>query len=135
PAPSTAAGSFESPPPPPPPLLPAPTHRFKSFPPPTPNMEDPPRRPVETKKPSRHGTAHGGELDKMLGIGTDRGAQIEHDGLALERRPQSGNRRAVDPRHGSQVDLRHGHQRAGIAGGDGNIRLARLRRIDGEPHR
>ena len=71
----------------------------------------------------------------MPGIGADRGAEIEHDRFALQRRPDRGNRRTLDPGHGPELELGHRHQRAGVAGGDRHVRLALLHRVDGEPHR
>ena len=47
----------------------------------------------------------------------------------------AGDRRALDPRHGAQVELRHRHQGAGVAGRDRDIGLALLHRVDREPHR
>ena len=44
-------------------------------------------------------------------------------------------RRAVDPRQRAQVEARHRHQRAGIAGGDRDIGLALLHGVDRKPHR
>ena len=71
----------------------------------------------------------------MLGIGADAGAEIEHDQFAAHRRPARRDGGAVDARHGPEVEFRHRHQGAGIAGRDGDIGLAALDRIDGEPHR
>ncbi len=98
------------------------------------DIEEPDRRPVETEQHARHGAAHGGEIDEMPGVGADRGAEIEHDRAAPQRRPDRRDRRALDPGHGPQVELGHRHQRAGIAGGDRDVGLALLHRIDGEPH-
>ena len=74
-------------------------------------------------------------VDEMLGIGADRGAEIEHNRLAPQRRPQRRDRRPLDAVQRLEVEARHRHQRAGVAGGDGDIGLATLDRIDGEPHR
>ena len=72
----------------------------------------------------------------MLGVGADRGAEIEHDRLSLAASARcAAIAGPLDPGHGLEVELGHGHQRAGIAGGDGDVRLALLHRVDGEPHR
>ena len=46
----------------------------------------------------------------------------------------AGNGRAVDVRHRAQAELRHRHQRAGIAGRNADIGLAVLDRFDRLPH-
>ena len=70
----------------------------------------------------------------MARVATDRSAEIEHHRLTFEIRPKGGNRGAIDPRHGTQVDLRCGHQCAGVTGGYRNIGLSFLDSIDGKPH-
>ena len=71
----------------------------------------------------------------MIRLRADRSAHVEHDRVALERRPEPGNRGAFDTRHGAQIELRHRHQRAGVSGRDGGISLTLLDGIDREPHR
>jgi hypothetical protein len=100
-----------------------------------PDVEEAHGRPVESEQHRGHGAAHHREFDKMPGVGADRGAQIEHDRFPLERRPESGDCRSIDAGHGSQIDLCHGHQRAGIAGRHGGIGLTPLHGIDRKPHR
>ena len=39
-------------------------------------------RPVEIEQHARHGAAHHRHVDQMLGVGADRGAEIEHDAFA-----------------------------------------------------
>ena len=46
------------------------------------DIEEADRRPFEAEQHARHGGAHHREIDQMLGIGADRGADIEHDGFA-----------------------------------------------------
>ena len=79
--------------------------------------------------------AHDREIDQVLGIGADRGADIEHDRFAAQGRPQRRDRRPLDAGQRLEIELRHRHQRAGIAGGHRHVGLALLDRIDGEPHR
>ena len=101
----------------------------------TPTLSSPTRRAVEIEDDAGHGRAHHREIDEMARIGADRRADIEHDALAAHGRPQAGDRRPVDLRHRLQAELRHRHQRAGIAGRDGDVGLAGLGRVDGAPHR
>ena len=76
---------------------------------------------------ARHGAAHHRELDEVLRIGADRGADVEHDRFAAHRRPERGDGRPLDPGAWScRQNLRHRHQRAGVAGGDRDIGLAAL---------
>ena len=84
---------------------------------------------------ARHRAAHHRHVDQVLGVGADRGAEVEHDRFAAQRRPERGDRRPLDPGHRLQVEFRHRHQRAGVAGRDRDIGLALLHRVDGEPHR
>ena len=74
-------------------------------------------------------------LTRCCFVGADRSADIEHDRFALQRRPQRRDRRPLDALDHLQIETRHRHQRAGIAGGDRDIGLALLHRVDGEPHR
>src|SRR6266536_1385130 len=50
-------------------------------------------------------------------------------------RPYTGNGRPVDAGHGVQMEARHRHQRAGIAGGNRHVGFALLHRVDRKPHR
>ena len=47
-----------------------------------PDVEEADRRPFEVEQHPRHGAAHGGERDEVLGIAADRGTDIEHDRFA-----------------------------------------------------
>ena len=71
----------------------------------------------------------------MIGLRADRGAHVEHDGVALERRPKPGDRRTLDARHGVEVELRHRHQRAGVSSRDRDVRIPLLHGVEREPHR
>ena len=51
------------------------------------------------------------------------------------RRPHRRDRRAVDARQHVEIEPRHRHQRAGIAGRYRDIGLAFLDGVDGKPHR
>ena len=102
----------------------------------TPILRSPTRRPVEAEQHPRHGAAHHGEIDQVLGIGADRGAEVEHDRVA----PAASARCAAIagrsiPAMVSQVEFGHRHQRAGIAGRDRDVGVALLDGVDGEPHR
>ena len=68
-----------------------------------PDIEQPDRRPLRAEHGSRHGGAENGEVDQLLGIGADRGADIEHHAFAAHGRPQCRNRRPVDIGHGAQA--------------------------------
>src|SRR6516164_6613036 len=80
------------------------------------NVKEPDRWPLDAEQRGGHGAAHGSKADEMRGIGADRGAEIEHDGLPLQRRPDRGDRRSFDAGHGLELELGHRHERAGIAG-------------------
>ena len=71
----------------------------------------------------------------MMRVAADGGAEIEHDRIAAHGRPYRRDRRTVDAGQRAQAEPRHRHQRAGIAGGDRDVGLALLDRVDGEPHR
>ena len=43
------------------------------------DIEQPDGRPLEVEQHARHRAAHHREIDQMLGIGADRGAEVEHD--------------------------------------------------------
>ena len=89
------------------------------------DIEQADRRALDLEQRARHGAAHQGEIHQLLRVGADRRADIEHDALALQRRPDRRDRRALDIGHGAQAELRHRHQRAGIAGRDDHIGVAR----------
>ena len=101
----------------------------------TPTLSRPTRRRLDVEHDARHRRAHDGEIDEVLRVGADRGADVEHDRFAAHRRPHRRERRALDQRQHVQADLRHRHQRAGVAGRDRAIGLAALDRLDRPPHR
>src|SRR6185437_8403292 len=61
-----------------------------------PDVEQPDARPGDTEQNARRGGAHDREIGEVLRIGTDRGADVEHDGLAAHRRPDRRNGRPLD---------------------------------------
>ncbi len=75
------------------------------------------------------------EIDELLGVAADGGAHVEHDDVGAQGRPDGGDRRARDAFHGPQAEGRHGHQRAGVAAGNGDVGLAVLDGLQRHPHR
>ena len=69
------------------------------------DIEKPDGRALEAEQHARHGAAHDGEIDEMLGIGADRGADVEHDQFAAQRRPQRRDRRPLDARQRLEVEF------------------------------
>jgi hypothetical protein len=59
--------------------------------------------------------AHHAELVAGARRAIDVGAEIEHIGVALDRRQHGGDRRPVDAGQGLQHEARDRHQRAGVA--------------------
>ena len=53
---------------------------------------------------------------------------------ARQGRPQPGDGRPLDARHGRQDELGHGHQGAGVAGRDHEVGLALLHGLERQPH-
>ena len=98
------------------------------------DVEQPHARPVDLMEHTGHRAAHHRHVDQLFRIRPDRRAKIKHDAGALHGRPKCGNRRALDPRQHSQIELGHRHQRAGVAGRHRDVGLAFLDRVDGEPH-
>ena len=98
------------------------------------DIEQPDRGLVDAEQCARHARAHQRELDELAGIGADIGANVEHDALALDGRPDGGDGRAVDAFKRLQAELRHDHQRAGIAGRHGGVGAAVSHRLEAKPH-
>src|SRR5262249_16312898 len=98
------------------------------------NVEKPDSRKFNMEWQGGHGTAHGREINEMRLVCTDRSAHIEHYRFTLERRPQCGNRRALDAFYHLEIETGHRHQRAGISGRDCDIGFAFFHRVDGQPH-
>ena len=92
-------------------------------------------RTIMAEQDARGGGAHHGQIDEVVGIGADRGADVEHHGFAAQGRPQRRDRRPLDARQRLEIELRHRHQRAGIAARYHDVGVAFLDRVDGEPHR
>ena len=82
----------------------------------TPILRSPTVGRFEAKQDARRRRAHDREIDEMLGVRADRGADIEHDQFAAQGRPQCRDRRPLDAREHFEIELRHRHQGAGIAG-------------------
>ena len=99
------------------------------------DIEEPHRRPRQTEQNSRSSGAHQCQIDKVVGVRTDRCAHVEHNRFASQRGPQRRNRWPFDARQGFEVEFRHGHERAGIAGGHDHIGVALFHGVDREPHR
>ena len=93
------------------------------------------RGPLDMEQDARHCRTHHSQIDKMAGIGTDGGANIQHDAFAARSRPDPGNRGAVNPRQRAQAEGRHRHQRTGIARRNRHIRFTEFHRLDRAPHR
>ena len=68
--------------------------------------------------------------DQMCAVAADGGAEVEHDRLASQRRPERRRAPAGRCPAASQAEPRHRHQRAGIAGRDRDVGLALLDRVD-----
>ena len=98
------------------------------------DIEEPDRRLLHAEQRPRHGRAHQRKLDQLARVGTDIGADIEHNALALDGGPDGGNGGAVDAGDRLQAELRHGHQRAGIAGGHRGVGAAVAHRFERKPH-
>ena len=92
-------------------------------------------RPLEPEQDARGSRAHDREIHQMLGVRSDRGADIEHDQFAAQGRPQRRDRRPFDAGQHFQIELRHRHQSAGIARRYRHVGLSFLHRIDRQPHR
>ena len=101
----------------------------------TPTLSRPTVGPVDAEHGARHAGAENGEIDELVRVGADGGADVQHHAFAAQCRPDRRDRRAVDGGHGAQAEFRHRHQRAGVAGGDAGIRRAGLDRLDRLPHR
>src|SRR6202166_3392811 len=99
------------------------------------DIEQTDARAIEAEQDARHGGAHHRQIDEVVGVRTDRGAEIEHDGFTAQGRPQRRDRRALDARQGFEIELRHRHQRASIAARYRDVRVALLDSVDGAPLR
>ena len=97
------------------------THLFKTLDLLHPDIEQPDRRPFQPVQDARRGRTHDREVDKVLGIGADRGADVEHDQFAAQGRPQRRDGGARDPGQRFELEFRHRHQRAGIARRYGHV--------------
>ena len=88
--------------------------------------------------PTQYGTAergsHQGELDQIVFVADDVGAEVEHDALPALGRHEAGDCRTVDTRLGPQGEQRHGHQGTGIATGDHTIGVAVPHGVDCHAH-
>ena len=76
-----------------------------------------------------------GKLHQLLGRAIHIGAQIEHQRHVIACRGQKfGNGRPLDAGNGFEHKTGSGHQRAGVAGRHGSLRLALFYLIDGHAH-
>ena len=62
-------------------------HWFKAFHFLDPDIEKTDRRALQPEQDARGGRAHHRKIDQVLGVRTDRGADVEHDRFAAQRRP------------------------------------------------
>ena len=67
-------------------------------------------------------------------IGANGRAEIKYDAFAFECRPDARNCRALDAGHHLELELGHGHKRAGVASGHCSVCLSFLDGIKGKPH-
>ena len=98
------------------------------------DIENADGRPLEAQDGAREGLAHHREIDQLLGADDDVRADVEHHALAALGRPQrrdGGTRNAFER---AELEHRHRHQRAGVAGGDRDFGFLVLHRFDGAPH-
>ena len=98
------------------------------------DVEQSHRRPVEIEQHPCHCAAHDGEVNQVGRVRTNRRSHVEDDRFTAQGRPQCRDRRAADARRHLQVEPRHRHQRAGIAGRHRDICLAFLDGVHGAPH-
>ncbi len=99
------------------------------------DVEQPHARHLHVEDRARIGRAHDRELDEIAGIALGIGAQVEHHGIVgAERRHKSGQRGPVDAGERAQGELRHRHERTGIAGRHGGTCRPVLHSLDGEAH-
>lgn len=98
------------------------------------NVQQGHQRRLHAEHDAGEGRAHDGEIDEMTRLGADIGADIENDGLAAHGGPQRGDSRALDAVERTELELGHGHERAGVAGRDGGGGLAILHGLDRPPH-
>ena len=98
------------------------------------DVEEADRGILETQHGAPELRSHDRELDQIVGIALDIRAEVEHHALAAVVGKDRRDRGAVDAGQGLQRELRHRHQRAGIAGRDDAFRLAVADRVDCQPH-
>src|SRR5690606_730220 len=98
------------------------------------DVEQPYGRLLDVVKGPGHGGAHQRVFAKLPRGGADIGADVQHDALAADGRPQGSDGGALDIGDWLQHRLGHGHQRAGVARGHGDVGFAFLHRFQREPH-
>lgn len=91
-------------------------------------------RAMPAKRRMRKIGTHDGKLHEVLRIAFNIGAEVQHHGLALHRRQEGSDCRALDSGQCAQDKFRHRHQSTGIAGRDDGFRLAPGNRVDGQAH-
>ena len=98
------------------------------------HVEQAHRRTFEPEHGAREGFAHHREIDELVGVAFDVGADVEDHALPAFGRPQRRDRRPRNAFDHPELIHRHRHQRAGVAGGDDDFGLAVLHGFDGAPH-
>ncbi len=71
----------------------------------------------------------------MARVGVDVGADVEHDRLSTDGRPEGCDRRARDARDRAQADFGDRHEGAGVAGADGDLGFVGADGFDRAAHR
>ncbi len=99
------------------------------------DVHDANARAFKIESDARISRAHHRELHQVAGVALGIGAQVQHDHVIVaERRQQSRQSGPINAGHGTQRQLGHRHQRAGITGRNRSARLASLHRRDRHAH-
>ena len=89
---------------------------------------------IDMEQCAGHAGTHQGKVAELLGIGADVGADVENDRFGADRRPDRGNRGALDIAERLEQEAIERHQRAGVAGGDCDGSPALAHGLKGQPH-
>ena len=101
----------------------------------SPMLSRPTRGARDAVHVARDDRAHRRELGELLRRGLGVGAEIEHVGMAVDRRDRRHDGRALDACDRPQNEMRHGGERTGVACADAGERRARFHEVDGDAHR